>query len=180
MAFKTSHRAVTSQRPLVVALAGGTGLEVGVRLLERLAALGMEAHLVIDRAAARGLGVDASRVRSLAAKTYAEGNQAARISSGSFLTGGMVVAPCDAAPVSAIVLGLATNLVYRAADVTLKERRPLVLGLASGVLERLTEDVAARAAGVPGLSLLPLPESTDAAVGLLLAQVGVEPAFAEV
>lgn len=159
---------------VVVGMAAEQGLEYGVAVLETLRTASLEAHLVVSAPAAAALGADVARVRSLATRDYAEGNQAARISSGSFLTRGMIVVPCDARSLAAITMGLATNLVYRAADVTLKESRPLVLGLpepAQGAIER---DMLARAAGVPGLVTLPLAGSPEEAAAELLAQLGVE------
>lgn len=107
----------------------------------------------------------------LATREYAEENQAARISSGSFLTRGMVVVPCDARSLAAIAMGLATNLVYRAADVTLKERRPLVLGLTEQPAGAIERDVLARAEGVPGLLALPLAGPPEEAAASLLARL---------
>jgi len=156
---------------IVVGIAGRQGLEYGSALLETLRAAGIESHLVVTAAAAAALGPDAQALRALADRDYAETNQAARISSGSFLTRGMIVAPCDAGSLASIAMGLATNLVYRAADVTLKESRPLVLGLPeapSGAVER---DMLARAAAVPGLAVLPLSGPADEAAAGLLAQL---------
>lgn len=163
------------QSRVVVGMAAERGLEYGVALLERLRAEGLESHLVLTAAAATALGEDAPRVRALAAREYAEGNQAARISSGSFLTRGMIVAPCDARALASIAMGLATNLVYRAADVTLKEGRPLVLGLPEVASSTVERDMLARAAGVPGLVVLPLASAVDKAAADLVAHVlGVE------
>jgi polyprenyl P-hydroxybenzoate/phenylacrylic acid decarboxylase-like protein len=152
-------------------MAGEAGLPYGVRLLERLRELPLEVHLVLTEGAEAALGDELGRVQALADQTYAPGNQAARISSGSFLTRGMVVAPCDGAALAAISMGLATNLVFRAADVTLKERRPLVLGLEPApptAVERANLDRAAR---VPGLVVLPLAGDPDEAASSLLAQL---------
>ena len=90
----------------------------------------------------------------LATYRYDHDNQAARIASGSFVTRGMVIAPCDAATLRAILHGLASDLVLRAADVTLKERRPLVIGL-SAVAQEASEDLV-RAARLPRVALVPL------------------------
>jgi polyprenyl P-hydroxybenzoate/phenylacrylic acid decarboxylase-like protein len=132
---------------------------------------GDEVHLVMTREAERSLGDDLERVRSLATQVYASGNQAARISSGSFLTRGMIVVPCDGAALAAISLGLATNLVFRAADVTLKEQRPLVLGLTTSAPSSIEQEQLARAAEVPGLVIFPLEGSPDDAVAELLGQL---------
>jgi 4-hydroxy-3-polyprenylbenzoate decarboxylase len=156
---------------VVVGMAGTEALEYGIRLLEALRAQESEVHLVLTPAAETALGDELARVRELADHVYAHGNQAARISSGSFLTRGMVVAPCDGAALASISLGLATNLVYRAADVTLKEQRPLVLGLASSTPTPIERDHLARAADVPGLAAVPLQGPADEAVATLLAQL---------
>ena len=177
--MRSSHESARdSALPLVVGFAAADGVRYGVRLLERLVDRDVRTHLVVSRDALRALGADAARVQALAAASYAPENQAARISSGSFLTRGMVVAPCDGASVAAIVMGLATNLVYRAADVTLKERRPLLLGVPPEALERVPGHLLERAAAVPGLALAPLVGSPDTAAESLLAQLGVEGAAA--
>jgi 4-hydroxy-3-polyprenylbenzoate decarboxylase len=80
----------------------------------------------------------------------------------------MVLVPCDADTVRAIVLGLASDLVLRAADVTLKESRPLVLGV---VPSTVTDELAARLSGIPGLVVVPLTGDVDQAVGSLLDQL---------
>jgi polyprenyl P-hydroxybenzoate/phenylacrylic acid decarboxylase-like protein len=152
-------------------MAAGEALAYGSRLVEALHEAGDEVHLVMTREAERALGDDLERVRSLATQVYASGNQAARISSGSFLTRGMIVVPCDGAALAAISLGLATNLVFRAADVTLKEQRPLVLGLTTSAPNSIEQEQLARAAEVPGLVIFPLEGSPDDAVAELLGQL---------
>ncbi len=152
-------------------MAAGEALAYGSRLVEALHDAGDEVHLVMTRQAERALGDELERVRSLATQVYASGNQAARISSGSFLTRGMIVAPCDGAALAAITLGLATNLVFRAADVTLKEQRPLVLGLTTSTPGTIEQEQLVRAAQVPGLVALPLEGSPDEAVAQLLGQL---------
>jgi len=149
-------------------MASAGGLEYGARLVEELHR-SMDVHLVMTRASEQALGDELERVRLLAAQVYATENQAARISSGSFLTRGMVVAPCDAAGLAAITLGLATNLVFRAADVTLKEQRPLVLGLVSPRPTAIEEEHLARAADVPRLAVVRLEGEPGEAVTRLLA-----------
>lgn len=155
-------------------MAAGEGVGYGVRLLEALRAAAVEVHLVLTPAGEAALGDDLPRVRALADQVYAHGNQAARISSGSFLTRGMVVAPCDGAALAAISLGLASNLVFRAADVTLKEQRPLVLGLVSSTPAAIERDHLARAAEVPGLAIVRLQGPEDDAVAALLARLDGE------
>lgn len=157
---------------VVVGMASGEGVSYGMRVLEALREADAEIHLVMTHASEEALGGDARRARSLADQAYALENQAAPISSGSFLTRGMVVAPCDAAGLAAVTLGLATNLVFRAADVTLKERRPLVVGLVPPRAPTTAPDEhIARAADVPGLHLVPLEGPEDDAVVALLGRL---------
>jgi 4-hydroxy-3-polyprenylbenzoate decarboxylase len=152
-------------------MASGDGISYGKRLVELLHDSAAEVHLVMTPPSEQALGADLEPVRSLASQVYAVSNQAARISSGSFLTRGMIVAPCDGAGLGAIALGLATNLVFRAADVTLKERRPLVLGLVPSRSTSIEEDHLARAAEVPGLTVVRLEGAEDDAVAELLDQL---------
>ncbi len=154
---------------VVVGIAGTEGLEYSIELLERLAEVGAEAHLVVAPAAERALGSDLARVRALAAFRYDHENQAARIASGSFLTHGMTIAPCDPPTLHAVVRGLASDLVLRAADVTLKERRPLVVGLSPSSIP-LPDDTA-RLSGLPGAAVVVLEGDTDAAAGAVVDQL---------
>jgi hypothetical protein len=168
--YKTAMReGRTPGRRVVVAIAGAEGIEHAVRLLERLRADGMETHLVLSPAAERTLGEDAEHVRAGASYRYAHDNQAARIASGSFLAHGMILAPCDAATARGVALGLASDLVLRAADVALKESRPLVIGIAPAAEP---DEIVTRLSGLPGVSVVPLGESVDAGVDALLAQLG--------
>jgi len=116
---------------LVVGLSGASGVAYGIRLLEALAELKVESHLVMSKAAEMTIGYEtALKPRDVAAKathTYAVGDIAAPIASGSFKTGGMIVAPCSVRTMSEIATGVTSSLLTRAADVTLKERRPLIL-----------------------------------------------------
>jgi 4-hydroxy-3-polyprenylbenzoate decarboxylase len=116
---------------LVVGITGASGAIYGVRLLERLRELPVETHLIATRWARVTIEHETNstweEVRALADVVHAEGNQAATISSGSFRTDGMVIVPCSVKTLGAVANGLAHNLVARAADVVLKERRRLVL-----------------------------------------------------
>ena len=118
---------------LVVAMTGASGAAYGVRLLERLRELEVETHLVVTRWARVTLEHETeysyAELKELADACYGEGDQAAPISSGSFLTRGMVIVPCSTKTLAAIATGFGHNLVCRAADVTLKERRRLVLAV---------------------------------------------------
>ncbi len=119
------------RRRVVVGITGATGAIYGVRLLERLRACGAETHLVLTPAGVLNvhheMGLDRREIEALADTAHAPGNVGATIASGSFTTDAMVVAPCSMKTLAAVAHGLSDNLLTRAADVTLKERRRLVL-----------------------------------------------------
>src|SRR5438876_3399447 len=121
----------TKRTRLIVGITGATGTIFGVRLLQMLHGSGVETHLVMSKWAARTLTHETPHslkgVQSLATHNYSMGDQGAAISSGSFITLGMVVAPCSMRTLAAIAHGQGDNLIHRAADVILKERRKLVL-----------------------------------------------------
>jgi len=116
---------------VVVGISGATGPIYGIRLLEEMKKLGIETHLILSRWAETTIKVETSytvdEVKKLATHVYASDNQAAIISSGSFLTDGMIIAPCSMKTLAAISHGYTDNLIARAADVVLKERRKLVI-----------------------------------------------------
>jgi flavin prenyltransferase len=116
---------------IIVGITGATGSILGVRLLEVLRDAGIETHLVVSKWGARTIVHETSysleSVKALATHFYPESDQGAVLSSGSFVTEGMIVAPCSARSLAAISHGQGENLLHRAADVILKERRKLVL-----------------------------------------------------
>jgi 4-hydroxy-3-polyprenylbenzoate decarboxylase len=119
-------------RRIVVAITGATGAVYGVRLLQRLGACpGVETHLVVSDAATLTLhqevGLQKRDVEALAHVVHRNREIGASIASGSFQTDGMVIAPCSMKTLAAVAHGLSDNLITRAADVVLKERRRLVL-----------------------------------------------------
>ncbi len=120
-----------SARRLVVGVSGASGSVYGVKALEMLRALGVETHLVVSEGgaltAAHELGFRPGDWKGLADHVHSPRNLAASIASGSFRTLGMLVAPCSMRSLAEIATGLTTGLLARAADVTLKERRPLVM-----------------------------------------------------
>ena len=120
-----------SRQRLVVGVSGATGAAYGQRLLERARELGCETHLVLTAAGVLNvhheLGLDRRTFESLADRAYAPGDVGASIASGSFSTQAMVIAPCSMRTLAAVAMGLSDNLLTRAADVTLKERRRLLL-----------------------------------------------------
>jgi 4-hydroxy-3-polyprenylbenzoate decarboxylase len=116
---------------LVVGMTGASGAVYGIRLLECLRTLPVEVHLIVSRWARVTIEHETSygysQVKELADEVYGEDDQAAAVSSGSFPTRGMIIAPCSTKTLAAVASGYSHNLIGRAADVTLKERRPLVL-----------------------------------------------------
>jgi 4-hydroxy-3-polyprenylbenzoate decarboxylase len=116
---------------IIVGITGATGAIFGVRLLEALGAARVETHLVLSKwgqqTVEHELGLTLADLRGRASVVHGIANMAATLSSGSFRTAGMVVAPCSMHTAAAIAHGYGDSLVHRAADVILKERRPLVL-----------------------------------------------------
>jgi 4-hydroxy-3-polyprenylbenzoate decarboxylase len=116
---------------IVVGITGATGAIYGLKLLQRLKSANCETHLVVSQAgvlnAHHELGLDRKALEALAHTAYNPADVGAAIASGSFPADGMVVAPCSMKTLAAIAHGLSDNLISRAADVTLKERRRLVL-----------------------------------------------------
>ena len=119
------------KKRLVVGISGASGVAYGIRLLESLKDLRIESHLVMSKAAEMTIAYEtALKPKQVAAKadqSYAISDIGAPIASGTFKTLGMIVAPCSVRTMSEIATGVTTTLLSRAADVTLKERRPLIL-----------------------------------------------------
>lgn len=120
-----------AQRRLIVGISGASGVVYGMRTLELLRNAGVETHLVMSKAAevtfAHETNIKIAEVRAAAHTTYRIDDMAAAIASGGFRTAGMIVAPCSIRSMSEIATGATSTLLTRAADVTLKERRRLVL-----------------------------------------------------
>jgi flavin prenyltransferase len=172
---------------IVVGITGASGAIYGVRLLEHLRGLPVETHLIATRWARvtveHETGLPWKDVQALAEVVYAEGDQAAAVSSGSFVTHGMVIAPCSMKTVAGIATGFAHNLVCRAADVVLKERRPLVLAVRETPLHSvhlrnlltLSDMGAVIAPPVPAFYMQPktLDDIVDQTVVRLIDQLGI-------
>ena len=130
-AMKARETAKNKAERLVIGLSGASGVAYGIRALEACRQLGIESHLVMTKPAEMTIGYETElSPRQVAAKadfSYAVSDIAAPIASGSFKTKGMIVAPCSVRTMSEIATGVTTSLLTRAADVMLKERRPLVL-----------------------------------------------------
>jgi 4-hydroxy-3-polyprenylbenzoate decarboxylase len=129
-AFKTVDRPRETAR-LVVGVTGASGVVYGLRTLDALRELGVESHLVVSKSAALTLaqeaGLSMAEVNAKADVVYRAADVGAAIASGSFRTLGMIIAPCSVRTMSEIATGVTSSLLTRAADVTLKERRDLVL-----------------------------------------------------
>jgi len=121
----------STRSKVIVGITGATGAVYAVRLLKRLKAAGGETHLVVSPAGVLNvhheLGLDRNALEALADHAYNPADIGAAIASGSFATDAMVVAPCSMRTLAAVAHGLSDNLLTRAADVVLKERRRLVL-----------------------------------------------------
>lgn len=173
---------------LVVGISGASGAIYGARVLDALNELGVESHLVVTRAALLTLSQETDlSVDALSAKattTHKLADVGATIASGSFRTMGMIVAPCSVKTMSEIATGVTSSLLTRAADVTLKERRPLVLmvretPLHLGHLRTMTalaEMGAIIAPPLPALYAKPasIMEMVDQSVGRALDLFGLE------
>ncbi len=118
-------------RRIVIGISGASGVTYGVRILHLLQESNYETHLIISTAGKLNIEIEtpytADQVAAMADRVYDDADMAAAVSSGSFLTEGMIVAPCTIKSLSGIANSYNTNLLVRAADVTLKEKRKLVL-----------------------------------------------------
>lgn len=148
-------------RRIVVGITGATGVVYGVRLLQQLRAAGVESHVVMSnwgaRTALHELGMARKDVEALADVAHNPADLGATISSGSFRTDGMVVAPCSAKSLAAIAHGYGDTLIHRAADVMLKERRRLVLLLREAPLSAIHLENALTATRAGAVILPPMP-----------------------
>jgi flavin prenyltransferase len=146
---------------IIVAITGATGAIYGVRILQRLRQAGAETHLVISRWGARTLlhetPYSREQIEAMATVTYAPGDMGAAISSGSFRTDGMVIAPCSAKTLAAVAHGFGENLVHRAADVVLKERRKLVLVVREAPLSDIHLENMLKVSRMGSVVLPPMP-----------------------
>ena len=173
---------------LIVGMTGATGARFGIRLLETLRDAAVETHLVMSKWAQRTIehetDLSVADVAALADHSYAPGDMGAAISSGSFVTDGMVVVPCSVRSLAAIAHGTGDHLVHRAAEVTLKERRPLVLAVRETPLGAVALENMLKLARL-GVTIMPpvpafhtrprsLDDVVDYLVMRLLDQVGID------
>jgi 4-hydroxy-3-polyprenylbenzoate decarboxylase len=173
---------------LVVGISGASGVIYGIRLLQALRACRVTSHLVMSRAAEMTLAYEtelkAAEVRALADHSYPVSDIGAAPASGSFSTMGMVIAPCSTKMLAEIATGISANLISRAADVCLKERRRLVLMVRETPLHAVhlknmltvTEMGGIIAPPVPAFYARPadLEAMVDHSVGRLLDLFGIE------
>jgi 4-hydroxy-3-polyprenylbenzoate decarboxylase len=178
---------------IVVGISGATGSIYGIRLLEALKRMEIESHLVLSRWAETTIKVETSYsvddVKNLASFVHSSSNQAAIISSGSFITDGMVVAPCSMKTLSAISHGYTDNLLTRAADVVLKEKRKLVIVPREAPLNEIHLENMLRLARMGVVILPPMPafynnpkdidEIVDHTVSRIIDQFGIDNAISK-
>jgi len=167
----THHTSRPTPRRLIVGISGASGIIYGVRILQALQQSDIETHLVMSDSARLTLTAETDfthkEVEALASEVHNIKNIGATISSGSFKTMGMVVAPCSIRSLSEIAYGMTTSLLSRAADVVLKERRRLVLmvretPLHSGHLKAMTQACENGAILMPPVpALYARPQSLD-------------------
>jgi 4-hydroxy-3-polyprenylbenzoate decarboxylase len=180
-------------RRLIVGLTGATGAILGVRLLEALKECEVESHLIISNWAHRTIEHETphtvKQVRALATVYHNSTNMAAEISSGSFLTDGMVVIPCSMRTLASIAHGYGEHLVHRAADVVLKERRKLVLVARESPLSEVHLENMLKLARMGVAIIPPMPafynhpksinDIVDHIVARVLDQFGISAPFAK-
>lgn len=173
---------------LIVGISGASGVILGIRLLELLRPTEIETHLVLSPAARATISQEtewkASSVQSLADVSYSYQDIGAAIASGSFKTIGMVVIPCSVKTLSAIANSFAADLITRAADVTLKEGRPLLLVVRETPLHQGHLRLMSLAAEAGAVIFPPVPafytrpksveDIIDNTVGRVLARLGIE------
>jgi len=152
---------MTDQAPIIVAITGASGAIYGVETLRALKDLNIPTHLVVTESGVRTLnhetGLTLDDARALSFTHHANKNIGASIASGSFRTAGMIVAPCSIKTLSGIANSFADNLVIRAADVCLKERRPVILMVRETPLHKGHLDLMSRACDIGCTIAPPMP-----------------------
>ena len=172
---------------IILAMSGATGAIYGIRLLEMLRDTPIESHLVISPWGRRTLLHETSytvdQVQRLATATHLPADQGAAISSGSFVTMGMAIVPCSMRTLAAVAHGLGDNLIHRAADVILKERRKLVLAVRESPFNDIHLENMLKLSRMGAIICPPMPafytrpktvdEIVDWSAARLLDQVGI-------
>lgn len=176
------------KKRLVVGIAGASGVIYGVRLLEHLRDSNVETHLILSEAGRKNIEIETSRraeeVAAMATKVYDNKDVGAALASGSFLTDGMVVVPCTIKSLSGIANSFTTNLLIRAADVSLKEKRKLVLVVRETPLHKGHLRLMSMAADLGAHILPPVPsfyhgpktieDILDQTIGKVFDYLGIE------
>jgi 4-hydroxy-3-polyprenylbenzoate decarboxylase len=179
---------MTQRKRIILAITGASGAIYGLRMLETLHKLNLKTHLIIspmgERILTEETGISFSDISNLADVVYPPDDLGAAIASGSFQTDAMLVIPCSIKTLSGITNSYAENLIQRAADVCLKEGRPLLLAvretpLHAGHLHLLSQAAATGAIIFPPVpAFYNHPETIDdlvnATVGRILARIGIE------
>jgi flavin prenyltransferase len=175
-------------RRIVVGIAGASGVIYGVRMLQRLSGKGVEVHLILSEAGKTNIRIEtdytAAEVEALADRVYDNADSGAALASGSFLTGGMVVIPCTIKTLSGIANSYNDSLMVRAADVTLKEGRKLVLVVRETPLHKGHLRLMSMAADMGAHILPPVPsfyhqpktidDIIDQTIGKVFDYLGIE------
>lgn len=146
---------------IIVGITGASGVIYGIRLLEVLREQGVESHLILSDSAKRNISIETAytvtAVEKLAHTVHDNKNMAASISSGSFRTDGMIIAPCTVKTLSGVAHSYNENLIVRAADVVLKERRRLILLIRETPLHKGHLELLGKVADLGGIILPPIP-----------------------
>lgn len=177
---------------LIIGMTGASGAILGVRLLQALDGTGIETHLVMSKWAQQTLTQETKwsveAVKEMASVVHNPGDMGATISSGSFRTDGMAIIPCSAGSLGAIAQGVGSHLVHRAADVTLKERRKLVMVVREAPLSEIHLENMLKLARMGAVVLPPMPafynhpdsvmDIVDHVVARVMDQFGLQADFA--
>ena len=180
-------------RRLIIGMTGSTGAIFGVRFLQALKQADVETHLIVSKWAQRTIEHETNytleQVRALATVVHSQGDMGATISSGSFITDGMIVIPCSVRTLAGIANGYGEHLVHRAADVILKERRKLVLVVRETPLSEVHLENMLKLARMGVTMLPPMPafyshpqtidDVVDHIVARALDQFGIPSSFAK-
>ena len=183
----TYCRTTSNSTRLVVGITGASGASYGIRALTALKTLNVETHLVVTLPGTatlhQELHIDQKNLQALATHVYDPQDFNAPIASGSFATGGMLIAPCSMKTLSAVAHSHSDNLLTRAADVTLKEGRPLLLMVRETPLHLGHLRLMVQAAEIGAIIFPPVPafyahpatleEMVDHTVGRMLARLGI-------
>ena len=186
--LKRVLRKDSMSRRIVLGISGASGIVYGIRTLSVLKEMGVETHLIISESGKRNIKIETdlapAQVEAMASVVYDDRDMAAAISSGSFLTGGMIVVPCTIKTLSGIANSYTNNLIVRAADVTLKEGRKLVLVVRETPLHKGHLRLMTMAADMGAHILPPIPsfyhqpktieDIIDQTIGKIFDYLGIE------